>query len=529
VVPDVPTQEAQDPDFERIPRPVVRFGQSYTIGSGETVREIVVISGSVTIEGRVLQDVVVIMGTARLASTAVVEGSLVSVAGATVVEPGARVRRDLVVVAGGFEAPSNFMPGGEHVVIGATRQVRALLPWLTEGLLWGRLIVPSLGWIWIVVGIVFFVYLGLALLFERPVRACADVLSARPLSSFLVGLLVLLLSGPAAFILAISVIGIAVIPFALCALFLAGLFGKIGVLRWLGRGLLHESDPAERAQALRSVVIGFAVLTLVYMVPVLSIIVWAVAGVFGLGAATLAFAAGFRRENPPKPRPVPPTAPVTPPATASATPAGASAASSIPSAPSYAPPPYPASAAASAVPLEAMGGVTAAFDDRGAQEGRVPMDPAPIPPVPPVPPVAAWNPATSAPTTSLAAFPHAAFPDRLAAFALDAFLVVLVTDGMLDLNLFPGRFWIVLLAYHIGFWVWKQTTVGGIICNLRVIRSDGTPVALPEALVRGFSAILSLAALGIGGLWILVDPERQAWHDRIAGTYVVKVPRNWPL
>jgi uncharacterized RDD family membrane protein YckC len=35
--------------------------------------------------------------------------------------------------------------------------------------------------------------------------------------------------------------------------------------------------------------------------------------------------------------------------------------------------------------------------------------------------------------------------------------------------------------------------------------------------------------LGLGCLWILKDPERQAWHDKIAGTYVVKVPRNWPL
>ncbi len=34
---------------------------------------------------------------------------------------------------------------------------------------------------------------------------------------------------------------------------------------------------------------------------------------------------------------------------------------------------------------------------------------------------------------------------------------------------------------------------------------------------------------GSGGLWILRDPEQQAWHDRIAGTYVVKVPREWPI
>jgi uncharacterized RDD family membrane protein YckC len=43
------------------------------------------------------------------------------------------------------------------------------------------------------------------------------------------------------------------------------------------------------------------------------------------------------------------------------------------------------------------------------------------------------------------------------------------------------------------------------------------------------TAILSLVVLGLGALWILKDPERQAWHDKIAGTYVVKVPRSWPV
>ena len=84
-------------------------------------------------------------------------------------------------------------------------------------------------------------------------------------------------------------------------------------------------------------------------------------------------------------------------------------------------------------------------------------------------------------------------------------------------------------GYHIGFWTWKGTTVGGIICQLRLVRVDGGAAGFADALVRGLSSIFSLAVLGIGCLWILKDPERQAWHDKIAGTYVVKVPRNWPL
>ena len=85
------------------------------------------------------------------------------------------------------------------------------------------------------------------------------------------------------------------------------------------------------------------------------------------------------------------------------------------------------------------------------------------------------------------------------------------------------------LVYHIGFWTWKQTTIGGIICELRLVRTDGTPVRFADALIRALSGIFSLIVFGLGFLWILRDPERQAWHDRIAGTYVVKVPRDWPV
>ena len=135
-----------------------------------------------------------------------------------------------------------------------------------------------------------------------------------------------------------------------------------------------------------------------------------------------------------------------------------------------------------------------------------------------------------APVSDLLAFPHAPFRDRLAAFILDVILVAIAVQ-LLDLDGRSGeqRTFLLLLAYHIGFWTWKGTTVGGIICQVRVVRVDGAPLTFADALVRGLSSIFSLAVLGIGALWILKDPDRQAWHDKIAGTYVVKVPRNYPL
>jgi uncharacterized RDD family membrane protein YckC len=126
--------------------------------------------------------------------------------------------------------------------------------------------------------------------------------------------------------------------------------------------------------------------------------------------------------------------------------------------------------------------------------------------------------------------PRATFLTRLGAFVLDVLLVAMTTRLLdLDFDRGLGRLFLFLLVYHIAFWTWQGTTVGGIICQLRVIRTDGSPVRFVDALVRGLSSIFSFAVLGLGCLWILRDPERQAWHDRIAGTYVVEVPKGWPL
>jgi uncharacterized RDD family membrane protein YckC len=136
--------------------------------------------------------------------------------------------------------------------------------------------------------------------------------------------------------------------------------------------------------------------------------------------------------------------------------------------------------------------------------------------------------------TNLLRFPRASFMDRIVAFALDAILVAIV-NGVLVSGYFAfGRgpdntYLLFLFAYHVAFWAWKGTTLGGIICNLRMVRTTGEHPRFIDALVRGLSAIFSVAALGIGVFWMLSDAERQMWHDKFAGTVVVKLPRELVL
>ena len=174
---------------------------------------------------------------------------------------------------------------------------------------------------WWVAGTFFIINLLLNLLFDGPIRAGAATLRATPLTAFMTGLLVLLLASPVFFLLAVSLVGIAVIPFLLFAIVIAAILGKLSFARWVGMRIVRQEDPEDRLQSLRSFVIGSAVMCIAYMIPVIGLITWAMAGVFGLGAATLAFHAAYRRENPKKPKPV---RPVPPPPSPDAAPTGLS-------------------------------------------------------------------------------------------------------------------------------------------------------------------------------------------------------------
>jgi uncharacterized RDD family membrane protein YckC len=503
--PEAPAQppDVIEPRLERRDHPeVFRFGSDYTLPEGDTAQDVVIVAGNATIAGET-QDMVIIGGSVRLASTAVVSGDAVVVAGRMSVEQGATVTGDLVIVGGRIDSPGGFVPGGEQVVVGSAvldSGVATMLPWVTRGFLFGRPIVPSLPWVWGFVLVALLVYMLISVIFPTPVTATTRALAEAPLTAFIAGLIVLLAVGPIVLLLAVSVVGLVVIPFALCALFLAALVGRIGAIRWLGRSVVAEDDPSSHAQTVRSLAIGAVILSLVYMVPVLGMVTWASIGVMGLGAAAVACAAGLRRENPkrpvPPPSPIPPStlpadgfmgAPVIPP------PVDASGAAAI-----VTPPPFAAGAPFAGAPFAA-----------GAPAGGAA--------------------GVQAATIDLTLMPRATFTQRLAALALDVLLVAM-TSAFLDLNDGPGsRMFLLLLVYHVGFWAWKGTTVGGIICQLRVTRTDGQPLRLADALVRALSGIFSFAVLGLGYLWILKDPERQAWHDRIAGTFVVKVPANLPL
>ena len=504
----------------RYSRPVLRGFVDYTLKQGETVREVVVFSGNVRIEGTVDRDVLVTAGAVTIASTGVVEGSLAVFGGNATIEKGGVVRQSVAIFGGTLDAPADFQLRGEQVIFGTPEMadwVQSVLPWVTRGLLLGRVVVPGLGWVWTVMFASFMVGLLLNHLFHRQTAACADLIVNRPLSTFLVGLASMLIVPLLLTIVAASVVGLIVIPFAIAACIVAAMIGKAGVARAIGRGVITERDPESRVQGAGSFSIGVVIMMLAYMVPVLGLLAWAMAGVFGLGAAAMTMTVRLRKE-----RPAPPPAPVSPP---------------------LAPPPSGAGVYGEPRPSESFSAAASAPPAAMAFEGAdVPPAmpdarsafPEEAPPVAP-PSVTAGRPSVAPPPVllgGLALYPRATFFDRVAAIVLD---IVLLAIAFNFLNI-DRRWWrddeaffFLVLAYHIGFWAWKGTTLGGIICSLRVVRTNGENPRFVDALVRGLSGIFSVVALGLGCFWMINDAHRQMWHDKIAGTVVVKLPREMVL
>lgn len=66
-------------------------------------------------------------------------------------------------------------------------------------------------------------------------------------------------------------------------------------------------------------------------------------------------------------------------------------------------------------------------------------------------------------------------------------------------------------------------TLGGMALGIRVVPADGSgSVSIGKALIRTIVAYVSGIVFALGYLWMLWDSNKQTWHDKAAGTYVIK-------
>lgn len=507
----------------------VVFGGDNFLKAGESANEVVSILGSSAAEGTVRGDVVSILGSSTSSvkaggtvvsvlgsstSSGQVGDAVVSIMGNTRVENGrvgdasvsvlghnyvnGEVRGAVVAVLGNLELGPEAVVHGELVCIGGElkRDPKAivhgeiinfpkgfnfdwLLAWIHECLFKARPLAfgPHLMWAWWIALACLGFYGLLALLFPSGVTKCVETLEERPGYSLLSAVLALLLTPIVYVLLSLTlalVIGIVLLPLFSLGLFFAALLGKAVMLLWIGRRLTRLLGPGTSVHPAMGVLVGGVLVLLLYTIPVVGFLTYKLLGILGLGVVLYTLLRSMQSRRP---------APVS---------SGGVG---------------PGSAAAAAM----------------AGAGTAPLMPETVTLAAPVIPVA------TPPIISAVTLPRAGFWLRFMASLLDLILVGFVFGVMSSMLGGGGGFPLWLAIYAVAMWATKGTTIGGIICGLKVVRIDDRPLDWSVAIVRGLSAFLSLVVLGLGFIWVAFDDEKQSWHDKIAGTTIVKVPKGTSL
>lgn len=463
------------------------FGSSTS--AGEVSQAVVSVIGSSTSSGNVGEAVVSVIGNTRVTGGTVGDAA-VAVLGSNYVNT--HVKGEVVAVFGNVELGPDAIVDGNIVCVGGTvtRDPKAVVhgdvqniaigghhfnfdglhAWFAQCFLYARPLAfgENLMWAWWIALTCLGFYALLALVAPAGVNKCVQTLEERPGKSILAALLTLLLTPVAYLLLVLTlaiVIGVVLIPLFSLGLFFAAIFGKVVILAWLGRRITKLFGDGPLAQPVFAVLIGGAIVLGLYTVPILGFIVYKLIGVLGLGVVVYTLLLSYKSS-----RPVPPVK----------TPVSSGAAAAVP-------------------PMLGEVAPVAAF--------------------------AALPAVISASTSERVGFWH-----RLGASLLDVIMVG-VASGMLHgvFGRLAGNFPLWFMVYCVAMWATKGTTIGGIICGLKVVRLDDRPVDWTVAVVRGLSAFLSLAVAGLGFIWVAIDNEKQSWHDKIAGTTIVRVPKGTSL
>jgi len=443
----------------------------------------VAVMGSNTINGTVHGNAVAVMGTLKLGPKSHVDGNAVGVVGLVIKEPGAYVGGNVVMQAQGIDMSEDS----------------AASSWFHHGLKLGRPVAfgPHLHVMWIINVCLIGLYVLLALAFPNGVTKCGETLSHRPGITFLTGILSIL-GLPVLFILLlVTVVGIPIALIVLPLSILAAiLFGKSAIYALVGRSILgKQMSPALGA------LVGALIILVLYFIPFLGLAIWFMVAFLGFACAVTTLFTSTKAAPP-----APPAAGFAPPVMAAAAPQDPSVSAPVAPAPDLGSVPPPLASAMQAALAAAI----------------------PVPPL--AAPVAAY---------SQAALPRAGFWIRMVALLLDIILIAVITAGLEHTTVHftnggghasGGSFFPIAIAtYGAILWKLKGSTIGGIIFNLRVVRVDDRPMDWTTAIVRALACFFSAIAAGLGFIWIAFDSGKQGWHDKIAGTAVVRHPKSVSL
>jgi len=89
--------------------------------------------------------------------------------------------------------------------------------------------------------------------------------------------------------------------------------------------------------------------------------------------------------------------------------------------------------------------------------------------------------------------------------------------------------WVLPAIAVIVFWMQKQATPGKMVLSLRIVdAATGKKPSTGQCIGRYFAYFVSAIPLCLGFIWVGFDKRKQGWHDKLAGTVVVRSKNRGP-
>ena len=89
--------------------------------------------------------------------------------------------------------------------------------------------------------------------------------------------------------------------------------------------------------------------------------------------------------------------------------------------------------------------------------------------------------------------------------------------------------WLLPAIAVVVFWIYRQATPGKIAIGARIVDAEtGGKPSTRQLIVRYLGYYVSMLPLMTGFVWVAFDPRKQGWHDKLAGTVVVRPRQRGP-
>ncbi|MBV1906586.1 MAG: RDD family protein [Pseudomonadales bacterium] len=77
------------------------------------------------------------------------------------------------------------------------------------------------------------------------------------------------------------------------------------------------------------------------------------------------------------------------------------------------------------------------------------------------------------------------------------------------------------LLFFYFFWMYRGRTLGMMAWHTHLATASGIELTPKHVVLRIIGAILNIASLGLGYVWIIVDKQNRSFSDLLSGTYIM--------